>query len=106
MATSIFIELTLLFILTIVISGLARLLKQPLIVGYIITGILAGPYFLNLIKSTDAIATFAEIDIVFLLFIVGLNLNPKLVKDLGKVSLITGIGQVLFTVILGFFISK
>jgi len=106
MATSIFIELTLLFILTIVISGLARLLKQPLIVGYIITGILAGPYFLNLIKSTDAIATFAEIGIVFLLFIVGLNLNPKLVKDLGKVSLITGIGQVLFTVILGFFISK
>src|SRR3989344_2009597 len=106
MATSIFIELTLLFIMAIVVSGLAKLLKQPLIVGYIVTGILSGPYFLDLVKSTAAITTFAQIGIVFLLFIVGLNLNPRIVKDLGKVSLITGIGQVVFTTAIGFVICK
>ena len=92
--------------MAIVVSGLAKLLKQPLIVGYIVTGILSGPYFLDLVKSTAAITTFAQIGIVFLLFIVGLNLNPRIVKDLGKVSLITGIGQVVFTTAIGFVICK
>ncbi|MBA3064321.1 sodium:proton exchanger, partial [Candidatus Woesearchaeota archaeon] len=58
------------------------------------------------VSSTEAIATFAHIGIAFLLFVVGLNLNPRIIKDVGKVSLITGVGQVIFTSVIGFFIGR
>jgi Kef-type K+ transport system membrane component KefB len=106
MIESMFIELSSIFILAILISLLVRMLKQPLIIGYIITGIIAGPLFLNIVVSTDMVGTFSNFGIVFLLFIAGLSLNPKLLKNIGKVSLITGVGQVFFTTTIGFFIAR
>lgn len=106
MIESMFIELSIIVILAVIVSGIMKLLKQPLIIGYIITGILAGPLLLNIVKSTDIVATLSQFGVVFLLFIAGLSLNPKVMKNLGKVSLITGIGQILFTTILGFFIAR
>ncbi len=82
-----------------------RLLRQPLLIGYILVGVLVSTHFLNLVQSTSAIATFAQIGEVLLLFMVGLNLNPKIIKDVGKVSLITGLGQVFFTTLIGLGIS-
>ena len=106
MAINIFVELSIIIIIAVVVAGIMRLLKQPLIISYILTGIIVSPYFLNIVKSTDAIATFAQIGVALLLFMVGLNLNPKIIKDVGKVSLITGVGQVIFTSVFGFFIGK
>jgi Kef-type K+ transport system membrane component KefB len=82
-----------------------RILKQPIIIGYIITGILLGPQFLNLVKSESTITLFSQIGVALLLFIVGLNLSPKVIKEVGKVSLITGLGQICFTFIIGLLIS-
>lgn len=98
----VFNELAGILILATVVSIVMRLLKQPLIVGYIITGILAGPHFLNVFQSTEHIEVFSKIGITTLLFIVGLHMNPKVIKEIGKVSLLTGIGQVLFTTLTGF----
>jgi len=106
MALGTFIELSVIILLAVVVTGVMRLLRQPLIIGYILTGILVSPHFLNIIKSTDSIATFAHIGVALLLFMIGLNLNPRLVKEVGKVSLVTGIGQVIFTSLIGFFIGK
>ncbi|MBL7055148.1 cation:proton antiporter [Candidatus Woesearchaeota archaeon] len=106
MAISIFIELSIVIIIAVIIAGMMRLLKQPLIIGYILTGIVVSPYFLNIVKSTEAISTFAQIGVALLLFMVGLNLNPRIIKDVGKVSLVTGVGQVIFTSVIGFFIGK
>ncbi len=106
MAISIFIELSVVIIIAVLVAGIMRLLRQPLVIGYILTGIIVSPYFLNIVKSTDAIATFAQIGIVLLLFMVGLNLNPRIIKDVGKVSLVTGVGQVIFTSLVGFFIGQ
>ena len=106
MATSIFIELSIIIIIAVIVGYIMRLLRQPLIIGYILTGIIVSPHFLNIVSSTEAIATFAHIGIAFLLFVVGLNLNPKIIKSVGKVSLITGAGQVIFTSVIGFFIGK
>lgn len=97
MATSFFVELSIIITLALVVSGLLRLFRQPLIIGYIITGVLAGPYALNLMSSQESITTFAEIGIAVLLFIVGLNLNPRAAKDYGNVAVIAGIGQIVFT---------
>lgn len=98
----IFVELSLIIVLATVVACIARLLKQPLIVGYIVTGIIAGPYVLNLIHSSEHIELFSKIGITILLFIVGLSLSPKIIKEVGKVSLVTGIGQVVFTSLIGF----
>jgi Kef-type K+ transport system membrane component KefB len=99
---SIFSELSLIIALAAGVSLIMRSIRQPLIIGYIITGILAGPAALHLIRSPETIETFSSIGIALLLFIVGLGLNPNVIKEVGKVSLLTGVGQVLFTSLIGF----
>ena len=102
----ILVEIGIIIVITTLIAGLMRYLRQPLIVGYILSGILVGPYFLNIIHSTGTLDIFAHMGIALLLFIVGLNLNPKVIKEVGRVASITGIGQVIFTSLIGFFICK
>jgi len=104
MIADIFIELSLLIIFSTAMAGLMKIMKQPILVGYIIAGVFAGPLFLNLIQASDVANVFSQIGIAFLLFIVGLHLDPDILKKLGKVSFITGIGQIFFTFILGFII--
>ncbi len=102
----IFIEIGLLLGIATLLSALMRVLRQPLIVGYILTGVLAGPYLFNIIKSSEYIELFAKLGIAILLFIVGLSLKPDVIREVGKTSLITGLGQVIFTSLIGFGIMK
>ena len=102
----IFLELSIIICITVLIAGIMKLLKQPLIIGYILAGIIVSPYFLNIVQSTETIKVFSQIGIAMLLFIVGLSLSPKVIKEVGKVSLITGIGQIVFTSLFGFLISR
>ena len=101
----IFLQLSVVLLIILGISFIMRMLKQPLIIGYIIAGIIIGPSFFNLLPDNQTIHTFSELGIAFLLFIVGLNLSPKVIKEVGKISLITGIGQVIFTSVIGYFIA-
>lgn len=101
-----FIQFGLMILVVLGVSIIMRLLKQPLIIGYILSGILVGPFFLNLIQSSETINVFSEMGIAFLLFIVGLHLSPKVLKHVGKISLITGIGQIIFTSLIGYLIGK
>ncbi len=87
-------------------SALMRVLKQPLIIGYILTGIVVGPYFLNAIQHQLSLEIFSYLGISFLLFIGGLSLKPKLIKSVGKIALATGIGQMVLTFTPAYFISK
>jgi Kef-type K+ transport system membrane component KefB/Trk K+ transport system NAD-binding subunit len=106
MEEKLFIELSIIVISTLVFSGLMRLLKQPVMIGYIIVGILLSPHFLNIVKSTDSISTFSQIGISLLLFMVGLNLNPKNIKETGSVTLFAGLGQVVLTAFIGYFLGR
>lgn len=103
---NIFLEISLVVLLAALVSGLMQLMRQPLIIGHIITGLIVGPYLLNIISSNETIEVFSQIGIALLLFIIGLSLNPKVIKEVGKVSLVTGVGQVVFTSIIGYFICK
>jgi Kef-type K+ transport system membrane component KefB len=100
MSSSIFGELSIIIGLAVIFASIMRLLKQPLLIGYILAGITAGP-ILGLINNTDAIESFSKIGIALLLFIVGLGLNPKVIKDMGKVAVFTGLAQVVSTSIIG-----
>lgn len=106
MNPEIFVELSKILIVAVIITGFMRFLRQPAIIGYILSGIVVGPFVLNMIDSTNTLTAFSHIGVALLLFFVGLNLNPKAIKDVGKISLVTGLGQVVFTTTVGFLISK
>jgi Kef-type K+ transport system membrane component KefB/Trk K+ transport system NAD-binding subunit len=102
----IFTEISLLLAISAGIALLMRYLRQPLIIGHILTGILVGPSLLGLVSSPETIEVFGSFGIALLLFIVGLGLNPRVVKEVGRVSLLTGVGQVLFTSFFGFMLVR
>lgn len=79
------------------VSLVMRFLRQPLIVGHIITGFLIGRFALGLFQNVETLQLFSELGISFLLFTVGLTLNPKVFRDYGWVSVITSFGQVFLT---------
>jgi Kef-type K+ transport system membrane component KefB len=101
-----FSEISLILLIAFVISTLMRYLKQPLVIGYILTGFLVGPYFLNILRSVEIVELFSKLGITALLFIVGLGLSPKVLKELGVVSAVTGVGQVIFTSLFGYLIGQ
>lgn len=101
----VFVELSALLALTTIITLLVRWLRQPLIIGYILSGILVGPYGFGMLHAKDEFELFSKVGIVLLLFIMGLHLNPKVIREVGKVSLMAGVGQVLVTTIVGFCIA-
>lgn len=87
------------------LAYIARIFRQPMILGYIIAGFLVGPYAAGIITSTETIALLSELGIAFLLFIVGLEIDFKMIRDSGAKACIMGIGQVVFTAIAGFAIA-
>ena len=100
------IEAGIVIIAATVLAYLGRLLKQPSIIAYIIAGIAIGPIGFGLIKNQEVISTFSEFGIVFLLFIVGLHLDVTKLKDVGKTSLLIGLGQVTCAAVLGYVIAS
>ncbi len=98
-------EVSTIILIAIAISALMYLLRQPLLISYILTGIIVSPYLLNLIR-VEEVKALGQFGIAFLLFMVGLNLNPKAIKEVGKVAVVSGVGQVLFTAIVGYFIGR
>ncbi len=100
-----FFEVGLVIGIATLISLLIRYLKQPLIIGYILAGIVVGPSLLNLISSPDTITLFSHMGVALLLFVVGIGLDPKVIKEVGLVSIVTGVGQAVFTTTVGFFLS-
>jgi Kef-type K+ transport system membrane component KefB len=100
-----FYELTALLTLAALVGFIGLMLRQPMIVSFIAVGIMAGPSALGIVQSQENIELLAELGIAVLLFLVGLKLDLKLVRTLGAVSLATGMGQVIFTAIIGFFIG-
>ncbi len=101
-----FIEVSLIIVLASMIAGVMKLIKQPLIIAYIATGLLAGPSVLNLVKEPESLEVFSKFGVSILLFIIGISLSPKVIKDTGKIALVTGLSQIFFTTIFGFLISK
>lgn len=103
---NIFSELSLVIAFAVGVSLLMRLIKQPLIIGHILTGLLAGPSFLHLIKSPDTIQVFSDFGIALLLLIVGLGLNPRVIKEVGKIAGSIALAKITLTTLFGYMISR
>jgi len=101
----IFIQLAIILFTAFIVSYIVKLFRQPLIVGYIIAGIVISPFIIKFGASQEIINIFSKLGIAFLLFIVGLHLNPKGIKRIGGLSLALGIGQMVAIFIIGYFVS-
>ncbi len=106
MELSLFSEISLIIAISTLIGLVMHFMRQPLLISHIITGIVVGPSVLGLINSPEAISALSSFGIALLLFIIGLGLNPRVIRELGKASLITGTVQVGLTVIVGYWLSR
>ena len=103
--TAAFHEIALLLAAAAGIGALGLWLRQPLILAYIVVGILAGPMALGWITMRDPLDLLAQIGVAVLLFTVGLKLDLHLVRRLGAVALATGLGQLAFTILFGYLLG-
>ncbi len=84
----------------------ATLLRQPIVVAFIFVGVIVGPAGLSLVPPDSAfVDIFGRVGIALLLFVVGLKLDPALIRTAGFVAVVSGLGQVIITTVLGFLIT-
>jgi Kef-type K+ transport system membrane component KefB/voltage-gated potassium channel Kch len=102
---TVFSGLSLIIVIGAAVAFIMRLIGQPLIIGHIITGIIVGPAVLHLIKSPDALALFSDLGIALLLFIIGLGLNPQIIREVGKTATYVALFQVGAVIALGWTIG-
>jgi len=98
-------ELAVVIGLAAVLSLVAKLLRQPLVVAYLFTGMIIGYFgFFNL-GDHEVFEMFSQLGIMFLLFLVGLEINYTSLRLVGKATLFVGFGQILLTSALGFLLA-
>jgi Kef-type K+ transport system membrane component KefB/voltage-gated potassium channel Kch len=98
-------ELASLIILSAGLGILAKIFRQPLIIAYLISGIIIS-YTGIINANNETFRLFADLGIVFLLFLIGLEINYDSLRMIGKPAIILGLGQIIFTFVGGFFIAK
>ncbi len=79
--------------------------RQPLIVAFIGVGIAVGPVGTGWVTTDNTIELLARLGIAILLFLVGLRLDLQMIRNTGPVAVATGLGQVLFTSVIGYLIA-
>jgi Kef-type K+ transport system membrane component KefB len=97
-----FDEIALLLGITAIAGAIAVRLRQPVLIAYIIIGIMVGPTGFELVQAHDQVDLLAQIGVAMLLFLVGLKLDLNHVRHIGPVALATGLGQLGFTILFGF----
>ena len=103
--SDVFTEIAVLLLMAAIIGAIAVRLKQPLIVAFIVVGMLVGPSVLGWVSADDQVDLLAKLGIALLLFVVGLKLDLHIIRTMGLVALATGMGQVIFTSVVGYFIA-
>lgn len=83
----------------------AVLLRQPILLGLLVSGIVLGPGVLGLVRIDESMALLAEVGIALLLLLVGLKLDVRIVAQLGPIALLVGLAQIGLTFLLGFGIA-
>ncbi|MFP5451684.1 MAG: cation:proton antiporter [Thermoleophilia bacterium] len=100
-ADDLFLQIAAVLAVAAVVGAIALTLRQPLVVSFIAVGILVGPAVLGIVEEEAAVAVLAEIGIAMLLFVVGLKLDLRMIRSVGPVALVAGLGQIAITGVLG-----
>ena len=97
-----FAEFALLLLICALAGALFVRLRQPVLIAYIVVGIVVGPSVLGLVGAHEQIDLLAQVGVAVLLFVVGLKLDLHHIRHIGPVALATGLGQLAFTIAFGF----
>src|ERR1035437_4413703 len=103
---NVFLEITMIISLAAVLSVIFRAFKQPIVLAYILTGVIIGPLGLLNLHNQEVLKSLAEIGITLLLFLLGLEIRIDELPVIGKVSGITAIVQVVVTAVVGYFVAS
>ncbi len=101
---SLIVDLTLITIYAGITTLLCKKLKQPIVLGYVLAGILAGPYFdlLPTVNDKENLTLWADIGVIFLLFGLGLEFSFKKMLNVGKAAMITANANIIFMLFIGY----
>ena len=99
-------DIVIIFVLSITILFICHRLRVPTIVGFLLAGILAGPYGLGLVKAVHEVEILAEVGVVLLLFTIGIELSFEKLLQIKKSVLMGGSIQVLLTSLVAFVIAR
>ncbi len=98
MDLSLLFDIAIIFALSTAVNYLFTRIKMPTIIGYLLTGIVAGPYALGIIHAHESIEIMAEIGVVLLMFTIGLEFSIGHLMKIRKVVFLGGFMQLLLTV--------
>lgn len=95
-------------IVAAIMLGITYKLRQPMVLGYLLAGMLIGPYTppFSLIHDLNTVNAFAELGIVMLLFIVGTEFPIAKLRSVGRISIIVALLETVGTLILSFFVAQ
>ena len=89
-----------------IVTVLFQRLKQPVVLGYIVAGILIGPYLFKLVSGEDAIKSLAELGMVFLMFSLGLEFNLRKLRRVAATALVAAPLAILLMVFVGYQVGQ
>lgn len=92
------LDIVIIFGLSVVVTLLFQRIKLPTLLGYLMTGIIAGPYGLSLVDATTEVGHLAEIGVIFLLFLIGIEFSLKQLLSIKRAVFLGGSIQVLCTI--------
>jgi monovalent cation:H+ antiporter-2, CPA2 family len=83
-------------------------LKQPMVIGYILAGMIIGPYTppFSLIQNVNSLNAFAELGIIMLLFVIGTEFPIAKLRSMGRISIIVAVPESIGTLVIVFFVAQ
>ncbi|HEX2106782.1 MAG TPA: cation:proton antiporter [Nitrososphaera sp.] len=101
-------DIAVIMVVAAIMLAITFKLKQPMVIGYIIAGMIIGPYTppFSLVHSLETLNLFAELGIIMLLFVTGTEFPITKLRSVGKISIATALAEVLGTLLIVFFIAQ
>jgi CPA2 family monovalent cation:H+ antiporter-2 len=101
-------DIAIIMLVAAIMLAITFKLKQPMVIGYIIAGMVIGPYTppFSLVHSPETLNLFAELGIIMLLFVAGTEFPIAKLRSVGRISIITALAESLGTLLIVFFIAQ
>ena len=101
-------DIAVIMVVAAIMLAITYKLKQPMVIGYIIAGMIIGPYTppFSLVQSPETLNLFAELGIIMLLFVIGTEFPIAKLRSVGRISMVVALSESIGTLIIVFFIAQ
>jgi len=101
-------DIAIIMVVAAIMLAITYKLRQPMVIGYIIAGMIIGPYTppFSLVRSPETLNLFAELGIIMLLFVTGTEFPIAKLRSVGKISVVTALAESIGTLVIVFFIAQ